>query len=254
MGTRDILPSSLLLLYWNLILQVLRISKLGRNSNNFVHLVELKENDFHTAPFLHANQQPGTSNLPADTVKAVLRISHPDAMLNEDVRVQNEVAAMSLMRQALSTYQDALIPNVYAWSPSSEGYGWILQGYIGGAQLDQEFQGLEHSLKQDILRQVADVFKLIQDYSLPESVKGYGGLGFNESGHVITGPTAIPCGGPFSELQDMYLQMLRRQLAESDTSERIGGWHANNLRGRLEAFASNGMAQKAAQSSIARQL
>ncbi|RDL34489.1 Protein kinase-like (PK-like) [Venustampulla echinocandica] len=233
--------------------QVLAIRNLGRDSNNFVHLAELAESVSQPVLSVPVLQQPGTSSLPTGTTKVVIRISHPDAMLNEDIRVQNEVAVMCLMRLALSTYQDALIPNVYAWSPSSaEGYGWILQEYMGGTQIDKEFESLDRTPKEDILRQIADVFKLIQSYSLPESVKGYGGVGFGESGLIITGPTAIPCGGPFPEFQDMYLQMMRRQLAESDTSERLAGWRSTNLRERLESFAANGMKNEVVKNSVAR--
>lgn len=89
----------------------------------------------------------------------------------------------------------------------------------------KEFDGLDRDHKQDILHQIANVFKSIQGYPLPDSVKGYRGLAFNESGEIVTGPTEIPCGGPFSEFHEMYIQMLRRQLIESDTSELIAGWH-----------------------------
>ena len=182
-----------------------------------------------------------------------MRISNPKANLNEAVRVQNEVAAMCLMRQALSTYQDRLIPNVYAWRPSTDGYGFILQEYMPGAQLDKEMDSLDRAPQQDILRQVADVVKLIQSFPLPDSVEGYGGLAFNESGEIVSGPTTIPCGGPFSEFHEMYVQMLRRQLIESDTSERIAGWRRNGLRDRLEHFATDGLANRVAENAVPRQ-
>jgi len=229
------------------------ISRLGRDSNNFVHLIELAGSVYQPAKSSPTVLKTGTSSLMASTTKVVIRISNPQAMLNEDVRVQNEVAAMCLMRQALSTYQDRLIPSTCAWCPSIEDYGWIIQEYMAGTQLDKEFHSLDRDHKQDVLHQIADVFKLIQSYSLPESVKGYGGLSFNESGDIVTGPTTIPCGGPFPEFHEMYMQMLRRQLIESDTSERIAGWRRNDLRDRLERLATNGTAKQVAENSIPRQ-
>lgn len=113
-----------------------------------------------------------------------------------------------------------------------------------GTPLDKDFGGLDLDRRRQILHQIADVFKLIQSYSLPDSAKGYGGLAFNESGDIVTRPTTIPCGGPFSELHEMYTQILRRQLLESDSSERIAGWHRNGLRDRLELFASDGIARQ----------
>lgn len=174
-------------------------------------------------------------------------------MLNEDVRIQNEVAAMCLMRQALAPDKKTLIPNTYAWCSSMNGYGWILQEYMTGIQLDTEFNNLERNYKQEILYQIADVFKLLQSYSLPESIKGYGGLSFNEFGEIVTGPTTIPCGGPFSEFYEMYEQMLQRQLIDSDTSERIAGWRRNGLRDRLERFGAEGIAKQVIENSIPHQ-
>jgi hypothetical protein len=106
---------------------------------------------------------------------------------------------MCLARQALTTYKDRPIPNTYACRSSAEDYEWILQEYMEGIQLEEEIHGLDRDDLQDILHQIANVFKLIQSYSLPDSVNCYGGLTFNDSGEIVTGPTTIPCGGPFSE-------------------------------------------------------
>lgn len=230
------------------------IHRLGRDSNNFVYrLIISKVISRPAAPTLSKIPRPGTVGLPAGKIPVVIRISNPQALVNEEVRVQNEVAAMSLMSQALSSYRDRLVPNVYAWCPSSQGRGWILQEHMGGTQLDQDFRGLDPERRRDLLRQIAEVFKLIQSFRLPDSVNGYGGLGFNESGDIVTGPTTIPCGGPFSYFHEMYTQMLRRQLLESDSSERIAGWRRNGLRDRLERFASCGIAEQVMANSIPRQ-
>lgn len=190
--------------------------------------------------------------LPTDTADAVIRISNPQALVNENVRVQNEVAAMSLMRDALAGEWEGLVPHVYGWSPSSEGRGWIVQEYKHGVQLDKSFGSLDSERQRDVVRQVVSFYKLLQNYRLPASVQGYGGLGFDEAGQVVTGPTTIPCGGPFDTLPDMYAQMLRRQLDESDTSDRLKGWRQNGLRERLEHFASDGIVRQTRDSCIER--
>jgi hypothetical protein len=61
-----------------------------------------------------------------------MRISNPQALVNEEVRVQNEVAAMWLTRQALSGYELRLVPEAYGWCPSSDDRGWILEEYKEG--------------------------------------------------------------------------------------------------------------------------
>jgi hypothetical protein len=77
---------------------------------------------------------------------------------------------------------------------------------------------MDSGTQQSIQKQIAEIFKLIQDYPLPASIVGYGGLAFAESGEIITGPTSIPCGGPFDRLEDMYAQMMQWQLADSKIS------------------------------------
>lgn len=234
--------------------QVEVIHGLGRDSNNFVYrLTIFKAISPPTNPTLSKVPRPGTVGLFAEDSQVVIRISNPQAMVNADVRVQNEVAAMCLMRQALSSYRVRLIPNIYAWCPSSRGRGWILQEYMRGTQLDQNFRGLDPKLRRDLLRQIAEVFKLIQSFRLPDSVDGYDGLRFNKSSDIVTGPTTIPCGGPFSDYHEMYTQMLRRQLLEPDTSERIAGWRRNGLRDRLERFASCGITEQIIANCIPRQ-
>lgn len=201
----------------------------------------------------HASNRPGTTTLPADEHHAVIRISNPQSLVNENVRVQNEVAAMSLMRNALAGEFEDLVPLVYDWAPSSEGRGWILQEYKKGVQLDKALRELGEEEQRDIVRQAVAVYKRIQDYQLPESVQGYGGLQFNSTGTIITGETTIPCGGPFETLSEMYAQMLRRQLDESDTSDRLKGWRNNNgLRDRLERFFSYGIKDQTKKNSMPR--
>lgn len=72
------------------------------------------------------------------------------------------------------------------------------------------------------------------------------------TGDIITGPTTIPCGGPFAYLAEMYSQMLRRQLDESDTSPLLQGWRADGLRDRLERFASDGIVGLVKANSLSR--
>jgi hypothetical protein len=109
--------------------QVLAIDKLGRHSNNFVYRLKLSEavggEDEVALTTSEAISKPGTVRLPAEKGQIVIRISNPQAMVNEDVRVQNEVTAIALMRQALSGSQEkgGLIPKIYGWCPSSEGLG-----------------------------------------------------------------------------------------------------------------------------------
>lgn len=189
-----------------------KLTRLGRDSNNPFYKLKLLVLESLPVSCSTHSRHSGTVTLPADAADAVTRISNPQALVNKNVRVQNEVVALSLMRDAFAAEWEDLVPPLYVWSPSSEGRGWILQEYKQGVQLDHVFGDLKQNTQRNIVRQIVSVYKLIQNYELPASVQGCGGLSFDEAGHVVTGPTAIPCGGPFNTLPNIYSQMLRTQM------------------------------------------
>ncbi|KAK6209010.1 hypothetical protein LQW54_006758 [Pestalotiopsis sp. IQ-011] len=260
--------------------KVTALNTLGRDSNNFVYKVELAPKDAHATanPQLNRIAKPGTAPLPEDVSAVVIRISNPQALINHEVRVENEVAAMTLMRDALSSYSSSLVPEIYDWNsctPSIKDspFGYVLQEHKPGTGLDStfglganseektSFEDLPEDNKRDLLAQIAAVFKLIQTYELPATVKGYGGLRFDEAGDIVTGPTALPCGGPFETYPEMHAQMLRFQLEEADRNENIvRGWRGGDLernsvglRDRLDKLAStDGIAKIVAQNSVDR--
>ncbi|KAK6072339.1 hypothetical protein SCUP515_07420 [Seiridium cupressi] len=207
--------------------------------------------------------KPDTVSLPAGASRVVVRISNPQALANHETRTENEVATMVLMRDALASCSSQLIPEVYGWSSSSpvanSGFGYILQEQKHGVSLDSalglgrtsapksSFEELPEDKKRGLLGQIAEIFKLIQSYKLPSTVKGYGGLRFDDACNIVIGPTTIPCGGPFVTFPDMYAQMLPYRLAEAHRSDAIvRGWRDKttppgavngNLRERLDRLA-----------------
>jgi hypothetical protein len=102
--------------------------------------------------------KPGTVTLPAEEADVVVRISNPE------VRIQNEVAAMALMRQALVNDYDSLVPAVFGWAPSSNGCGWIVQQYMRGTPLDKGFEALDDESLRRGSSQIAKIFQKIQSY------------------------------------------------------------------------------------------
>lgn len=99
---------------------------------------------------------------------------------------------MSLARQALASMNEPLIPDVYGWSSATDGLGWVLMQFMPGSPMpDKTFNQMDQYAKGTILKQIAQVLKCFQEYELPSSVTGYGGLGFDDDGSIINGPTSI---------------------------------------------------------------
>jgi hypothetical protein len=92
---------------------------LGRDSNNYVNLVQLKKTDLVQDAHQDLFLQHGTHKLNPSVVKIVVRISNANAMVDEDVRVENEVAAITHMHRALANLAYRPVPRVYVWETSS---------------------------------------------------------------------------------------------------------------------------------------
>lgn len=139
--------------------------------------------------------QPGTEALPADTTTVILRFTDTGADLNDAVQVQNEVVAYSLARVALASLDAPVTPRIYGWHAvdmDTKAPGWILQELMRGTGLNDEVLGkLDRAAKDSVLADIARILHLLQQYKLPASVVGYGGLNFDDDGQAVTGPTAI---------------------------------------------------------------
>lgn len=89
-----------------------------------------------------------------------MRIHNPDAMLDEGVRVENEVAAITLMHRALADIPQSIVPKVFAWeTPGSAGSGWIAEEFMEGEKLSQHFPDLSADKKAQILDRVAELLE-----------------------------------------------------------------------------------------------
>jgi hypothetical protein len=214
-----------------------------RRHNANVYSISIGALDDHGAP-LAPIALPGTVPLPAGSIKAVIRLSEPDSMLNEDIRVQNEVAVMTLIRKALEPYgKESVVPLIYGWSPTVGGTGWTLIEHMSGVNIVEEFPSLDLDKKRDILRDMALIFKCIQSYQLPQKLQGYGGLNYDEDGDMILGKTPIAGGGPCNSLADLYSEYFQTQTVFAEKCKVIQGWKdsTKNLKLRLERFAAEGL-------------
>ena len=228
--------------------QVLDITRLAGGQNGIVYrLAVAREPSLRERDSIPA--QPATTPLPADTTTLVIRLSDPAAMLNEAVRVQNEVALMSFMREALASITPSIVPAVYAWGKSIPGDstkdyvpGWVVLEHMPGIPLGPAWESLGDDTQKHLLQQIATAHAGIQSYELPASIKQYGGLNFNDEGHIIVGAT--PIDGTLVACDshtELYLEYMKTILKSADKCDIVKGWHDTNLRSRIEAFASQGL-------------
>lgn len=208
--------------------------------NNFVYSVKLSS-PTTSASIKPTLSQPGSQPIPDGASVLVVRLSNVAAGLNEINRVQNEVAAMSLVRDALGGSFDSPVPRVYGWASVHNGQSWIIQEYMQGKAQDQAFKTMNVSDKRKILRQMAEVVKVLQRYQLPLSIQGYGGLSFDQSGSIVSAAMTTIHAGPFDTYEALCRAMLQSSLAEAEQSPLLKGWEPNGIRARLNAFIREGV-------------
>lgn len=171
----------------------------------------------------------------------VIRLSNAAAGLNDANRVENEVATMSLFRDALSHVSTHIVPKVYGWGSAANGQGWICQEYMTGKSL--EFKSITIQDKHTILLQIAEIFEAIQKYQLPDTIKEYGGLRFDETGVIVSAPITLIDGGPFQSYEALYYEIIHSQLMVADKSAILEGWRLDGVRRRLDQFLVEGLHQ-----------
>ncbi|KAI5206126.1 hypothetical protein E4T39_02604 [Aureobasidium subglaciale] len=220
-------------------LEVETVSTLGRDSNNFVHLVQLKKSELVQCINSELPLQHGTHKLDHSVTRIVVRISNPYAQLDEEVRVENEVAAITLMRRALAGLSYSPVPKVFAWETSgSIGNGWIAEEFMEGEKLSSHLSGLSGEQKAQILEQIAEISGMIQAFD-PE-VDGFGGLAFDENGRVVVGRSSLWSVGPFLNYADMYQGIFKKQLELVATTPFLNDWTEGGLKERLCHFDISG--------------
>ncbi|KAK3670536.1 hypothetical protein LTR78_009640 [Recurvomyces mirabilis] len=178
-------------------------------------------------------QQHGCSALPPNINR---RIANSEAQgLNHPIVVQNGIAAMALARQALNdTAYRSIVPEVYAWSPGSEGRnaqpGWSLMDHKSGVQVAETPDELSAPEREGVIRQIAEVFALIQGFEVPSTIAEVGGLGFDDQGNIVSGPMATCAAGPARNCGTLILERIRMAMEEAETHSAIRGWPEVGLR------------------------
>lgn len=218
--------------------------------NNFIYKLDLSQpasaSSFHNNPKEPPN--PCTTSPPDETSTYILRMSNPQAMgINPHAsRIENEVAAMHLARQALDAYQPGLgnlILKIYTFcsKPSHpDDLPWTLMEYKTGIPLDEFFPSQANPTKESIINQIGDILTGLQTYPLPQEITSYGGLALSTDGNSITSAEMTTTyGGPWPTYEMLLKARLQHELHDADSSLVINGWRDNGVRERLVSLINN---------------
>ncbi|GKZ33425.1 hypothetical protein AbraIFM66950_003281 [Aspergillus brasiliensis] len=211
--------------------------------NNFIYKLELSQ-PANPSSFSNPNEPPNpcTTSPPDGTSTYILRMSNPQAMgINPHAsRIENEVAAMHLARQALDAYRPGLghlIPKIYTFCSKTnhpDDLPWTLMEYKTGIPLDEFFPSQPNSTKESIINQIADILTGLQTYRLPQEITSYGGLALSTDGNSITSAEMTTTyGGPWPTYETLLKARLQHELQDADSSPVLNGWRDNGVRERL---------------------
>ncbi|KAI0429806.1 kinase-like domain-containing protein [Xylaria sp. FL1042] len=216
--------------------------------NNFVYRLSLPTGISGGLGDADGSRKPkhrGCVPIPAGTKDFILRLSNPDAEgMHQETRVQNEVGILTLASAALCHIKPTVVPRVFGWSSASRDHpGWILEELMPGVPLAEAFdKTMSLDQKKEILAQMARLLKALQNYPLPESIKGWGGVTFDDSGAIVSASLTSVGAGPWSSFEDSYRGRLKIALSKADINPYLQGWRANGVRERVNAFIEHGLA------------
>ncbi|KAH9222213.1 hypothetical protein DL95DRAFT_354443 [Leptodontidium sp. 2 PMI_412] len=215
--------------------------------NNFIYRITLKTPITNNKNNPQQSLQPGCVPVPEGTTTLLLRLTNADAEgLHQSTRVENEVSMLNLATSALATIKPSIIPRVYGWSTASSptSQGWILQEFMPGSPLDESLPSMSTAQKKNIFTQIATILKGLQDFKVPESITGFGGVTFNHEGGIVSAQMTTVGAGPWGSYEDFFRGRIHAALREADQNPYIQGWRANGIRDRLDAFVNDGLATR----------
>jgi hypothetical protein len=208
--------------------------------NNFLYDITL-ETQGHSVPSHQQTRQAGTTELPKGVSRLIGRLANRAADgLQHENRMENEVAAMSLARQALANSQYAgLVPAVYDWGSAKDGQqGWMLVEHKTGVQLDSLLPGTAAQKRQDVISQMAEVFALLQQFQLPAAMTSFGGLSFDANGKIMSGPMTTFDIPPQARYKAFLAAKLDSQLRTALEYGLFDGWQVDGIDKRVRAVTA----------------
>ena len=218
--------------------------------NNYIYHITLESPNASPKSVISqttkAKINPHTSPIPAGCNSVIVRLSNTDPKtgINNANRVENEVACMTLARQALAgSVYSHIIPDIYAWQSISEGQGFIMMQFMEGEVPNKALKKMGLDAKSVVFRQMAEILALIQKFEIPKTIESFGGLKVNLDGEAISAEMTLRVGEPSASYGDLIRSLVAGKLEEADNNPVIKGWNENKLRTRLDRFIKFGLPQ-----------
>ncbi|KAK3938531.1 hypothetical protein QBC46DRAFT_460167 [Diplogelasinospora grovesii] len=201
--------------------------------NNFVYRVSLPSPIDADQTAKDGALQPGCVAIPKGTTELIVRLTNSDAEgMHAATRVENEVATITLASAALRAFRPNVVPQLMAGTPV----------------VDSLENNLDLGQKKQILLQMAQLLKALQEHQLPESITDFGGVTFDEAGTIASAAMPSVGAGPWPSYEASFRSRLEIALAKADGNPYIKGWRANGL--REQGFLSSAFCQGSFPSSL----
>lgn len=171
--------------------------------------------------------QNGRAPVPIDIRDIIFRLASPDAEgMVQTTRVENEVATIHLTSAALAGFVPRVVPSVYAWGSAATepSQGWIIQVLMPGTPLNKSLGVILPEASQEIFAQMAKLLKALQDYKLPTSITGFGGVTFDGNGHIVSTTMTSVGDGPWPTYEASFKGCLKVILRKADANPYIKRW------------------------------
>ena len=78
--------------------------------------------------------------------------------------------------------------------------------------------------REEVAKQIAEVFALIQGIEIPSTVDEFGGLVLDDRGNVVVGPMVTCDVAPMRRYSSLLLPRIRAGMEEAEAHSAIRGW------------------------------
>ncbi|KAH0386117.1 hypothetical protein KCU92_g2899, partial [Aureobasidium melanogenum] len=130
-----------------------------------------------------------------------------------------------------------IVPATYGWG-QLDSVPWMLRRCMPGTPARDVFARSSSEQRQHILQQLAYIVAKIRDFKIPQEVAKYGGVKWDDDGHLVSIPAVLTHQGPFQTLYDVVVARFMGQIHIAEENRITRGWPEHGIMSRLKAFVT----------------